>query len=261
MTAASEPVPTFRFRTFGIRGIDVAAINVEGACDLIKALARKSNGAYITVTGAHGIVESLYQAQIREAHQHAAAVVADGMPLAWLGRLLGFGTIGRVYGPDLMAGIFARAELRRLRHFFYGSTPVVTDKLVTALTTRFGEFNLVGVYSPPIRPMGSVEEDEVISRIRDAQPDIIWVGLSTPKQEVWLRNHMHKIGHGVGIGVGAAFDLVSGSVRQAPRIVQRSGCEWLFRLAMEPRRLFKRYAFVVPRFLLLMIETLLKQRS
>jgi N-acetylglucosaminyldiphosphoundecaprenol N-acetyl-beta-D-mannosaminyltransferase len=255
-----EPAVTFEFQKFRIRGVNVAAINVDRACDLIGQLARHGKGTYVTVTGAHGIVESVYDDEIREAHQQAAAVVADGMPLVWLGRRLGFTAIGRVYGPDLVAGVFARRELRQLRHFFYGSMPAVVEKLTASLSSRFGEFNLVGTYSPPMRPIGFVENEAVLSRMRELRPNIIWVGLSSPKQEIWLRNHMRQIGSGVGIGVGAAFDLMSGSTPQAPRFIQRSGCEWLFRLAMEPGRLHKRYAFIVPRFLFLIIEALLTPR-
>jgi N-acetylglucosaminyldiphosphoundecaprenol N-acetyl-beta-D-mannosaminyltransferase len=154
-----------------------------------------------------------------------------------------------------MASVFSRKELRQLRHFFYGSTPAVVDRLMATLTSRFGEFNLAGTYSPPIRPVGFDEDEDVLSHIRQLKPHIVWIGLSTPKQELWLHDHMSKIGSGVGIGVGAAFDLVSGTTLQAPRWVQRSGVEWLFRLAVEPRRLFRRYLFTVPRFLYYMVET------
>jgi N-acetylglucosaminyldiphosphoundecaprenol N-acetyl-beta-D-mannosaminyltransferase len=243
------------FKTFRVRGINVAAIDVAEATDLIATLATSSRGEYVTVTGAHGIVESVYSNEILNAHQQASLVVPDGMPLVWLGRLLGFRSMGRVYGPDLMAGVFSRGDLRGLKHFFYGSTPAVHDRLKAAIGSRFGEFNLTGAYAPPIRPIGFEESDEVLAHIRALKPHIIWVGLSTPKQELWLLNHMQKIGCGVGIGVGAAFDLLSGTTTQAPRWIQRSGFEWAFRLAVEPRRLFRRYLFIVPRFLYYMAET------
>ncbi len=261
MTFVGSTAPAFEFCKFRVREINVAAIDLARACDLIGQLAIKPQWAYVTVTGAHGIVESVYDERIREAHQQASLVVPDGMPLVWLGGLLGFNSIGRVYGPDLMAAIFARRELRQLRHYFYGSTPATIDKLTTALTSRFGEFNLVGTHSPPFRPVGSEEDEDVLSHIRQLKPHIIWVGLSTPKQEIWLHDHMPKIGCGVGIGVGAAFDLVSGTTRQAPRWVQRSGLEWLYRLATEPRRLFRRYLFIVPRFFYYMVETLITSRA
>ena len=245
------------FSKFRIRGTYVAAIDLERACDLVGRLATESGASYVTVTGAHGIVESVYSHRVREAHAQASMVVPDGMPLVWLGRLLGLTSIGRVYGPDLMASVFSRQDLRRLRHYFYGSTPAVIDRLTATLTSRFGEFNLVGAHSPPMRPVGFEENDAPLSHIRELKPHIIWVGLSTPKQEIWLHDHMRKIGSGVGIGVGAAFDLISGATRQAPHWIRRSGLEWLFRLAMEPRRLFCRYFFIVPRFLYYMVETVI----
>jgi N-acetylglucosaminyldiphosphoundecaprenol N-acetyl-beta-D-mannosaminyltransferase len=261
MTSVGSTALAFKFSKFSVRGTNVAAIDLNQACDLIGQLAADTQGAYVTVTGAHGIVESVYDDKVREAHQQASLVVPDGMPLVWLGRLLGFDSMGRVYGPDLMAAVFSRADLRQLKHYFYGSTSAAVERLTATLTSRFGEFNLVGTYSPPIRPIGCEEDEDVLSRIRLLKPQIIWVGLSTPKQEIWLHNHMHKIGSGVGIGVGAAFDLVSGTTRQAPRWIQRSGLEWLFRMAVEPRRLFRRYLFVVPRFLYYMAETFIAHRK
>lgn len=126
------------------------------------------------------------------------------------------------------------------------------------LTQRFGEFNLVGTYSPPMQPLGYEESDEIIAQMRDVKPDFIWVALSTPKQELWMQMHMPRIGSGIAIGVGAAFALLSGTTTQAPRWVQRSGLEWLFRLAMEPKRLYRRYFFVVPTYLRFFVAAVIK---
>jgi N-acetylglucosaminyldiphosphoundecaprenol N-acetyl-beta-D-mannosaminyltransferase len=248
------------FPRFEIKGIQVAAIDVVRACDLICKWAREANGAYVTVTGAHGVVEAIYDRKILEAHQAASIIVADGMPLVWLGRALGYSSIGRVNGPELMELVFARKEYRNLRHFFYGGNPSTVDSLKNVLLSRFGAFNMVGAYSPPIRPIGFDEDAQVLERIRALNPDFIWVGLSTPKQEVWMHMHMAKIGCGVGVGVGAAFDLLSGTTRRAPRWIQRSGFEWLFRLVVEPRRLYKRYFFVIPRFAYYWLKTVIEQR-
>ena len=244
---------------FKIRGIEVAAIDLFGARNLIGKLATASHGNYVTVTGAHGIVESVYSREVLDAHRDAWLIVPDGMPLVWLGRLLGFKSIGRVYGPDLMECVFSNPDYRELRHFFYGSSPSVISSLRDALVRRFGEFNMVGMHCPAMEPLGFIEDEAVLTRIRDLKPHIVWVGLSTPKQEVWMHMHMPKIGVGVAIGVGAAFDLLAGKTRQAPRWIQRSGFEWLFRLAMEPRRLFRRYFFVIPKFLFFFVETVARQ--
>jgi N-acetylglucosaminyldiphosphoundecaprenol N-acetyl-beta-D-mannosaminyltransferase len=247
--------------SFSIRGVSIAAIDLPRASQLISARATASHGDYVTVTGAHGVVESSDDDLVRRAHQEAFLAVPDGMPLVWLGRQLGFRTMGRVYGPELMECIFSRPECRELRHFFYGGRPEVVSKLIGSLSTRFGPINVVGTYSPPMNPLGFREDEAIVRRIRDSRPQFIWVGLSSPKQEVWLHMHMPKIGTGVGIGVGAAFDFLSGTTRQAPRWVQRSGLEWVFRVATEPRRLFWRYFFVVPRFSFMFLETLWSRRS
>jgi N-acetylglucosaminyldiphosphoundecaprenol N-acetyl-beta-D-mannosaminyltransferase len=244
------------FSTFDVRNVSVAAVNLQFACDYICKNATNAHGEYITVTGAHGIVESAYDDRVRAAHQQALMVLPDGMPLVWLGRMLGFHSMTRVYGPDLMEHIFADPRGRRLKHFFYGSSPTVIGRLCDSLRARFGEFDLVGSYCPALQPAAFVERDDVLAYIRERNPDLIWVGLSTPKQELWMQMHMPKINTGIGIGVGAAFDLVSGTTRQAPRWIQRSGFEWLFRLAMEPKRLFRRYVFVVPKFLQFLLQTL-----
>jgi N-acetylglucosaminyldiphosphoundecaprenol N-acetyl-beta-D-mannosaminyltransferase len=248
-----------KFPTFEICGVEVAAINLSRARMLLEQCARDGNASYVTLTGAHGIVESAHHPQIREAHKEASIVLPDGMPLVWLGRLLGFKSMGRVYGPDLMEAVFASKELRQLRHFFYGSNPFVVAQLKEALSSRFGTFNLVGEFYPPMRAPGFEESEEVLSQIRQLRPQVIWVSLSTPKQELWLAMHMRRIGSGVGVGVGAAFDLLSGATRQAPRWIQRSGFEWLFRMLMEPRRLFGRYSFIVPRFSNYFVRTLLRK--
>ena len=244
------------FSTFEVRNVPVAAVDLQFACDYVCKHATIAHGKYVTVTGAHGIVESAYDDRIQAAHRQAFMVLPDGMPLVWLGRMLGFRSMTRVYGPDLMERTFADPRGRRLKHFFYGSNPAVISRLCKLLRTRFGDFDLVGTYSPPMQPIGYAEREEVIAYIRECNPDLIWVGLSTPKQELWMQMHMPKIASGIAIGVGAAFDLVSGTTIQAPRWIQRSGFEWLFRLAIEPKRLFRRYIFIVPKFLQFLLQTL-----
>jgi N-acetylglucosaminyldiphosphoundecaprenol N-acetyl-beta-D-mannosaminyltransferase len=249
------------FPTFTVKGVEVAGINLARARELIAELATNAPGTYVTVTGAHGIVESVYDPKVREAHQQAFMAVPDGMPLVWLGHMVGVETVARVYGPELMECVFSDPECRALRHFFYGGSSAVVERLTNALATRFGAFNLVGTHCPPLQPTGFREDEEVIARIRDVKPQVVWVGLSTPKQEIWMHMHMSRIGCGVGIGVGAAFDLLAGAKRRAPRFVRRAGLEWLFRLATEPRRLFRRYAFIVPRFSCFLFEAWLKGRA
>jgi len=166
----------------------------------------------------------------------------DGMSIVWLLRQLGYSQVERVYGPDLLLAASEYGLQMGWRHFFYGGASEVADKLSKNLEARFPGLQTVGTYSPPFRPLTSQEEIEVVNSIRAAAPDIVWVGLSTPKQERWMAAHLQKLGVPVLVGIGAAFDFLSGTKPQAPPWVQQSGLEWLFRLFSEPRRLWRRYA-------------------
>jgi N-acetylglucosaminyldiphosphoundecaprenol N-acetyl-beta-D-mannosaminyltransferase len=196
----------------------------------------------------HGVMESQQDEQLRRIHNDAGLVTPDGMPLVWLCRLKGQRRVERVYGPDLMLALCAHSETASYRHFFYGASPVVLDALTTRLLGRYPSLIVAGTYAPPFRQLDQVEDELIVERIRQASPDIVWVGLSTPKQERWMADHLKRLGVPVLIGVGAAFDFHSGFKRQAPRWMQRNGLEWLFRLLSEPRRLYRRYLTNIPLF-------------
>lgn len=196
---------------------------------------------YVCVTGVHGVMESQRDEELRRIHSHAGLVTPDGVPLLWLGRLRGFADMDRVYGPDLMLRLCDRSPSRGYRHYLYGGGKGVPERLGARLSKRFPGLDIVGSYSPPFRPLTPEEDDEVVRRLNAARPDIVWVGLGTPKQERWMEAHRSRLRAPVLIGVGAAFDFHSGLKRQAPRWMQRGGLEWLFRLASEPRRLWRRY--------------------
>jgi N-acetylglucosaminyldiphosphoundecaprenol N-acetyl-beta-D-mannosaminyltransferase len=215
----------------------------------------------VTVTGVHGVMEAVRNETIRAAHNRAGLVVPDGMPLVWLLRLAGYHGADRVYGPDLMLALLARSEVAGYRHYLYGSTSENLLRLEAALGQRCPRAAIAGRYAPPIRAAGAAEEPSVIGTINDSGADILWVGLSTPKQELWMDNHRACLTVPVVIGVGAAFDFHSGRLRQAPRFLQRAGLEWAFRLAMEPRRLALRYLRNNPAFLWLLLLQKLKLRD
>ena len=157
--------------------------------------------------------------------------------------------MNRVYGPDLMLAACERAAARGYSSFFYGGRPGVAERLAARLAGAFPGLKIAGTYAPPFRELSAQEDENVVQLISAAQPDLVWVGLGTPKQELWMAAHAHRIDAGVLIGVGAAFDIHAGLTRQAPRWLQRSGLEWAFRLAQEPRRLWRRYLYNNPRFL------------
>ena len=179
------------------------------------------------------------------------------MAIVWLLRLQGHRRVERVYGPDLMLSLCRHGLENGLRHFLYGGEASVADLLKTNLTARFLGLQVMGTQTPPFRDLTAEEDGVVVDAINAAtQADVVWVGLSTPKQERWMAAHLGRIEAPVMIGVGAAFDFLSGRKRQAPRWMQRAGLEWLFRLASEPRRLWPRYRRY-PLFVLLAIAQLL----
>ena len=170
------------------------------------------------------------------------------MPLVWISRLRGHSGVERVYGPDLMLACCEASVAKGYRHFFYGGAGGVPEQLSERLQKRFPGLQIAGQWSPPFRELTTLEEAEMVERINAAQPDIVWIGLSTPKQERWMARYVGRISAPVLIGVGAAFDMHAGVKKQPPRWMQRSGLEWLFRLGAEPRRLWRRYLINNPLF-------------
>lgn len=224
-----------------VLGVGVSAINLDLAKRaFIEAIQARKKG-YVCVTGVHGIMESQNDAQLRSIHNKAFLVTPDGMPMTWMGRLQGFKSMSRVYGPDLMLDIMEISRESGLRHFFYGGANGVAQELRTRLEQRFPGIQIVGTYEPPFRPLNPEEEDELKRRVTESRPDIIWVGLGTPKQEKFMAEYLPMLDVTLMVGVGAAFDFHSGRLRQAPRWMQHSGLEWFFRLCVEPRRLWRRY--------------------
>jgi len=244
-----------------ILGVGVSAIDIRRAVSIITGWIGEHTGHYVCVTGVHGIIESRSDHALREIHNKAGLVVPDGMPLVWMTRWLGYPQVQRVYGPDLMLAVTVTSAKHGYRHFYYGGAPGLAEKLRDALALAHPGLNVVGTLSPPFRDLTPEEDAAIVAEINAAQPDIVWVGLSTPKQERWMASHLHRVNAPVMIGVGAAFDFLAGTKRQAPAWMQRSGLEWLFRLATEPRRLWRRYLHIVPRFIMLALVQLLFARS
>ena len=232
-----------------VLGIGLSAITMADALAWIDHwIARRAN-QYICVTGVHGVMESQLDPALRVIHNRAGLVTPDGMPLVWISRLRGPRGVERVYGPDLMLACCESSVAKGYRHFFYGGATGVPERLSERLQKRFPGLQIAGQWSPPFRELTTLEEAELIERINAARPDIVWIGLSTPKQERWMARYVGRISAPVLIGVGAAFDMHAGVKKQAPRWMQRSGLEWLFRLGTEPRRLWRRYLINNPRFI------------
>ena len=237
----SEPPPSYR-----VVGVPVHAVQILDVISRIKTWIRSGvTGRYIAVTGMHGIAESWTDQLYKRTLLEADLVVPDGMPLVWLGRWHQHVLKRRVYGPELME-TFCRETGSAYRHFFYGGDPGIAERLANSLQQRFGTV-AAGTYCPPFRPLTDEELSDVTARIQAAKPDILWVGLSTPKQEKWMYQNRERIQVPVMIGVGAAFDFNCGRTRQAPRWMQENGFEWLFRLLTDPKRLWRRYLVSTPK--------------
>ena len=231
-----------------VLGVGVSAVNIPMALRVIEQWIRDGEQHYVCVTGVHGVMESQRDEHLKRIHNASGLTVPDGMPLVWLSRMAGRAEVERVYGPDLMLALCREAVQKGYTNFLYGGIEGVPERLAPALERRFPGLRIVGTYSPPLRELTEEEDTHVVRMLNEAAPDIVWVGLSTPRQERWMAAHLGRLRASVMIGVGAAFDFHTGRVRQAPRWVQRSGLEWLFRLSQEPGRLWRRYLVNNPRF-------------
>jgi N-acetylglucosaminyldiphosphoundecaprenol N-acetyl-beta-D-mannosaminyltransferase len=212
-------------------------------------ISRRARSTYICVTSVHGLITAIFDPSFRDVLNRASIVTPDGMPVVWALRSFGRRRQQRVYGPDLMLALCENAAGLRHRIFLYGSRPEVLKELEERLTEKYPGLCIAGTYSPPFRPLTEEEDQYVVQTIRESRASIVFVGISTPKQERWMASHVQKLPNVVLIGVGAAFDFHAGRVRQAPHWMQRAGFEWLFRLMSEPARLWKRYLLVTPLFL------------
>ncbi len=203
---------------------------------------------YVCVTGVHGVMESQRDPELREIHNASGMTTPDGMPLVWCARYAGADSVERVYGPDLLLNLSEASVEQGWKHYLYGAGPGVADTLGDNLKTRFPGLDVVGTLSPPFRDLTDEEADLISAEINRVGPDIVWVGLSTPKQERWMARFRPLLEAPVLIGVGAAFDIHAGASRQAPSWMQDRGLEWLYRLYQEPGRLWKRYLVNNPAF-------------
>lgn len=244
---------------FSVLGVSVDSMQIPSVIERLEDwICTRKGCRYVAVTGMHGVTEAHHDAELRNILNSADMVVPDGMPLVWIARLRGHPLKRRVYGPELMLTFFEMTVSKGYRHFLYGGAPGLPERLAATLQQRFPGTIIAGTHSPPFRALSTEEDAEIVGMINRAAPDVVWVGLSTPKQERWMYNHRETLTAPVLVGVGAAFDINSGAKKQAPKWMREYGLEWLFRLIQEPRRLWHRYLVLGSKFLLLVVLELIR---
>jgi N-acetylglucosaminyldiphosphoundecaprenol N-acetyl-beta-D-mannosaminyltransferase len=233
-----------------VLGVKVSALNLNSAVDLADQWIRtKKRYGYVCAAGVHGVMEALRDSDLRQALNNAVINVPDGMPMTWIGRLQGFRDMDRVFGPDLMLAMCRLSVERGYRNFLYGGKPGVAEQLSKTLQNRFPGLHVVGTYTPPFRSLTPEEEKDVLLQVQESQPHILWVGLSTPKQDRFMAHYVNYLQVPLMFGVGAAFDFHTGNIRDCSAWVKRAGLQWLHRLIQDPKHLWRRYLRNNPAFL------------
>jgi len=234
---------------FNVLGVGIGRLNMELALAAIRDWVASGSRVYVCVCPVHSVMECRRSDEVRRVFNAAGMVTPDGMPLVWAARLQGHREVGRVYGPDLLLAQLADSVAAGHSHYFFGGRDGVAERLAAAMNERFPGLRVAGWETPPFGPLDEICTPDAAATINRAGPDVVWVGMSSPRQDLWMARMRELLHAPVLIAIGAAYDFHTGSVRQAPRWMQRSGLEWLFRLASEPRRLWRRYVYDNPRFL------------
>lgn len=227
-------------------GVKISTLSFNATIDLIAESIVRADHLAISPAPVYTVMQGYEHEEVRAA-LNANIATPDGMPVVWALRLMGY-QVERVYGPDIMQAVCARSVREGWRHFFYGGAPDVLEKLIEALKSHYPNLLVAGFESPPFRELTREEDEAIVNRINESRAQIVWIGLGSPKQDVWMATHRAQLNAPVLIGVGAAFDFFAGRVKQAPRWMQRSGLEWLYRLMSEPSRLWRRYLIYNPKF-------------
>jgi N-acetylglucosaminyldiphosphoundecaprenol N-acetyl-beta-D-mannosaminyltransferase len=232
-----------------VLGVGVHAVALKQSVRAIESALDAGLKGFVCITGVHGVMEAQHDERFRGVLNSSLLTTPDGMPMVWVGRLQGHRGMRRVFGPDLMRVVCSRSVGKGYTHFLYGGSEGVADELRDWMQVKFPGIKVLGTFTPPFAPLSSKQLSELEARIAELKPDIMWIGLSTPKQERFMAEHIARFSTKLMIGVGAAFDYHTGRVQDAPRWMKLSGLQWLHRLAQDPKRLWKRYAINNPLFL------------
>lgn len=236
------------FKKFLILGVKISIINMDDASFCIEDAILKRGKIYICVCPVSTIIECKKNLKVLSSVNSADLATPDGMAVVWIGGMRGHKTIRRVYGPELMQRICEISAKKGYRNYLFGSSQDVLEKLNVRLNKAYPGLSISGSFSPPFRKLSKEEDDKIVSDINSSGSDIVWIGLGSPKQDLWMYEHRGRINAPVIVGVGAAFDFLAGTKLQAPSWIRNNGFEWLFRLITEPRRLWRRYLLDYPAF-------------
>lgn len=247
-------------RNYTILGTNITPTNYSNSIVLINHWQKGHGSKYVCAANVHMIMEAYDSPSYQQVINQADMVTPDGMPLVWMLRRMGYSKQERVYGPTLTEKLLNTANEESIPVGFFGSTPEVLAKLVENVKRHFPLINIAYAFSPPFKELSTEEDNQIIKNINDSGARILFVGLGCPKQEYWMHEHRGKV-QAVMLGVGAAFDFIAKTKPQAPSWMQKLGLEWLFRLIIEPKRLMRRYLYNNPRFIVLSIQQLVKERS
>lgn len=240
-----------------ILGVKVHATSMDRALSRLERAVEQREKGYVCVTGVQGVMEAQMDSNLKRIINRALLTIPDGRPTVWVGWLRGLFQMRQVTGPCLMLRICALSPEKSYKHFFYGGNDGVADQLKEALTRRFPGLNVVGTYTPPFRPLTPEEEADLIRKVAEVKPDFFWVGLSTPKQERFMDQYIAKLDTKVMLGVGAAFDIHTGRIKDAPYWMKLTGTQWMHRIYQDPKRLWKRYLVNNPKFVYRIVLELL----
>lgn len=237
---------TSRINVLGVRA---HAVNTAQAKAVVLDAVRRRAKGYVCFVPVSGVLAARKDPQVMGIFERALLVAPDGMPLVWVGKSQGFKDIERVAGPEFMLEMMGSPQFRHCTHFLCGGDYGTAEKLALRLRQQFPGVRIVGTFTPPFREMTDAEERRMIEAVHRAQPDFFWVGLGQPKQEHFIARYLRRLDTTILFGVGAAFAMHSGQLRQSPRWVRNAGLQWLHRLIQEPLRMWRRYLVGNPIFL------------
>jgi N-acetylglucosaminyldiphosphoundecaprenol N-acetyl-beta-D-mannosaminyltransferase len=233
-----------------VLGIGIDAVNMDQSLVLIEQNLRERRKGYVCLVGVHGVMEAQHDPDLAKVFAGAALAAPDGMPTVWVGRHQGHTTMERVAGPDLMLEVISREQFRGFTHFLCGGKDGVAAELRDQLVARFPFLKIVGTYTPPFGPLSRKQEEEFVAVVNRLRPDIVWVGISTPKQEKFMAHYLPLLDTTLMFAVGAAFDFHTGRIADCAEWIKRAGLQWLDRLLQDPKHLWKRYLRNNPPFIL-----------